>query len=329
MLVNTVAFNSLLEGTYAGGTPETTAFSSPSYLFRNSQIVQVQTDFIDPQILKASQTPVGFAIGRQLQIFTPGMLLMGHNNAASTYRLGKLFQVCGAAETLVHASSVIYKPRSSGWASGAISVHEQAETGNGVLYRAVGCRGNMVIAGSAGQLVTVDPTITGLYAAPIAQAIPTFPVPLQPGGYIAETMKSANLLIDPLGADAAVTPYLKSFSFDFGQTISEVKDANAADGLSALRFTARQSKLQLVVGLDSAQAVTWFKNLKAGTDEYHTVSFQHGSSTPGGRKIKFVFNGQLEDVPKADDAGLRTATLTYRLMHPTVDEGEWEIHCQP
>lgn len=326
MLERTVAFSGILEDSYNGGpAAETTAFTSSNFLFRNTGIHQIQTDQVDLDELRSSFTKTGFATGRQLQVLTPGFVLMGFGSFAeiNNYRLGRIFQMCGMAETTVGVSSLRYRFVSSGFTSGACAVHENAVSGNGLLYTATGVYGTLTMAGSAGQVITVDPTLTGLYAAPVSQAVPTPTNP--PDGNTSQTMKSEGLSIAINGGSTITDAAFKSFSLDFGIDIQENKDANAADALAGLLITNRNPRLTVVVGLQSNNAVEYFLNLKTGSDDRHTITFTHGDVY--GKRVKFTCIGQLEDLPKAGDAGLRTVSLTYKLIEPDDDEQELTIEC--
>jgi len=325
MLARTVAFSAIMEDSYDGGpTAETTDFSSSNFLFRNTNIHQANTNTVELDELQTSMSKSGFAVGRQLQTFTPGYVLMGFGSTAAkaNYRLGRIFRMCGMQET-IPTSSLTYKFRSTGFESGAVALHENAVSGNGILYTATGVYGSCQLAGAAGQVITVDPTLQGLYAAPVAQAAPTLINPTD--GNIAETMKSEALVITPQGESAKSTLTFKSFTLDFGIDVQENSDANATDALAGLLIVNRTARATVVVGLDSSDAVDWFSHLTTGSSKRHTVTFTHSATAQ--QKVKFTWIGQLEDLPKADDVGQRTVTLTYRLIDTANNDGELQIDC--
>jgi hypothetical protein len=317
MLSRVLAMSARVETSYASATPTDAGFLSGQLLFRQTSPFQLDTGRVDTAELKATFTKSGDASGRQLYRMTPGMVLQSHGSNIPAYRLDPIFRMCGMNASTVSGTRK-YVFRSSGFESGVIDFQQNDTGSSGILYGLKGVFGTMTISGSAGQLIEMNPTLTGVINTQPATAAtinPSYPA------NIVETMKSEALSItDSVGA--FTTAKFKSFSLDFGWTVSEDSDANAADALGGLALTARVPTLSLVVGMDSARFATWAADLK--NNFQHTITWTHGSAA--GKRIKFTMTGILNDIPQGDDVGLRTNTLTYGLTSAT-PEAELTLEC--
>lgn len=317
-LERTVDFSAVIEPTYGNGTPETTTFTKGFYIFRSGNIHRIETERRNLQPLKRTMTSSGEAVGRQLQVFTPSFNLMGHGGAPSDFRLGTLFRMAGFEEDVdAPFGRVDYKYRSSGFESGAVSVYYDDVEGNGILWTAKGCVATFTMQGRAGEEITIDSEIRGLYTAPVEQAAPTVTYPT--GGSLVHTMKDEGCTIQ-INGGSLITPVWKSFSFTAGWTISERRDANSPEAMKGLRLTRREPTLQMVIEANSTEVAEIFASMRTGAAAYHTIHWIHGPSN--GEQNEFTMTGQLMNTPEQVDTDLRTLQLEYALFHPTTDDGE-------
>jgi hypothetical protein len=316
MLSRVLAMSARVETSYASATPTDATFASGQLLFRQTSPFQLDTARVDTAELKSTFTKSGDASGRQLYRMTPGMVLQGHDANIPAYRLDPIFRMCGMQATTPTAGTRKYVFRTTGLESGVIDFQQNDTGSSGILYGLKGVFGTMTMSGSAGQLIEMNPTLTGIInTQPATAGTVTGSYPAN----IVQTMKSEALSITDSGGPFTTAKF-KSFSLDFGWTVSEDTDANAADALGGLALTARVPTLSLVVGMDSARYATWAADLKNNVQ--HTITWTHGSGT--GKRIKFSITGILNDIPQGDDVGLRTNTLTYGLTSATA-EGELSI----
>jgi hypothetical protein len=323
-------------GTYLGGTSPN--MSSCIHQFRNTTPMALDTNSVNLQELRGSMSKSSDAVGRQLYRLTPGLCAMGIGSATflpgttntPKFRLGKILRMCGMSESASDGqSSLRYSFRSTGFEDGLIEC-QLADTGStALLYKMYGVFGTFTMAGSAGQVITIDPTLTGRISAQpaVVTAIPAASLPFAPAGNTAQTMKSENLSITTgdatvLSAAGAGAVKFKSFSLDVGVDVQEDPDANAADALYGLLIAGRSPTLQLTIGADSASIAKFHADLNSGAIE--TISFLHGSGV--GKYMQVTMTGQLTGVVIADDVGLRTLQLTYNLAVGTnLDETELYI----
>lgn len=329
-----VAIN--LSTTYAAGTSN--GLSSAIHQFRNTTPVAIDTNVVNLQELRQSFSKTSDAVGRQLYKLTPGLVLMGpgsptipDNTTTTTgtiggdFRLGKILRMCGMSESLTATgSSVTYTFRSSGFEDGLVECHLTDVTGtNSLKYKMKGVYGTCTFAGSAGQVITVDPTLTGIIAFQPSTTVAVAAV-FPSAGNTADTMKSAGCTITTgtVGLIAATNIKFKSFSLDLGIDVQEDSDANAADALYGLLIAGRTPTLQLTIGCDSIFVNDFHADLKSGFIQ--TIVFNHGTGL--GRFCKFTMKGQLQSVTQTDDTGLRTLQLQYNLaIGAGADESELTI----
>lgn len=319
-------------GTYASGAGVANGLVSAIHQFRNTTPVAIDTTVVNLSELRQSFSKTQDAVGRQVYKLTPGLVLMGVSSptgplpnsttVAQDFRLGKILRMCGMSESITTtSSSLTYTFRSSAFEDGFVDcVLADAGGTTALRYKMKGVYGTCVIAGSAGQVITVDPTLTGLIAVqPSIVAVPasTFP----PAGNTAQTMKSEGLSLT-----TSVTTYtgatalkFKSFSLDLGIDVQEDADANAADSLYGLLVAGRTPTLQLTVGCDSTNVADFHADMLTGAIQ--TIIFTHGSGV--GRTCKFTCKGQIQSVTQTDDTGLRTLQIQYNLaVGGGLDESE-------
>lgn len=313
-----VAVNST--ATYGGGTSPN--MSSCIHQFRNTTPVQIDTDLVNLQELRQSMSKTSDAVGRQLYRLTPGLVCIGIGNSGANppgtvespkFRLGRILRMCGMSESAsAGSSSLTYTFRSAGFEDGLVEV-QRADIGTqALIYKLKGVYGTFTMAGSAGQVITIDPTLTGIIAAnptvTTAQTITS--AHFQSAGNTSEVMESAGLAITAgSGAIGSSSLKFKSFSLDAGIDVQEDKDANSADGLYGLIIVGRQPTLQVTINCDSLTAQSFYDDLRTGFIQ--SLFFVHGSSV--GKKMTFQAKGQLQSVTQADDVGLLTLQLQYNL----------------
>ena len=325
-LERTVDFSAVIEGAYGTGTPETTAFTKAWWIFGAGSIHQTDTESRNLNPLSRSLSSRGEAIGRELQKFNPGTMLMGHGGDPANWFLKSLLQMAGFACTDDVPNSrtdAVY--RSSGFESGACSSYHDAVDGSGLLYRAVGCVATFSMSGRAGEEIAITTDIQGktfdVANDPIVQAAPTVTYPT--GGSIVHTMENEGLTITVTGGSGAFTPVWRSFNLVAGWTISERRDANSPKGLKGLRLTKRAPTLQLVIEQDTDFLPELKASIRAGASMYSAVHFIHG---PGnGEQVEVSAILQAKNVTDSGDADLTVNTIEYALIDPAASDGELTI----
>jgi hypothetical protein len=301
-------------GGYGSATGDPTS-TNAIHCFRNTTPVAVDTNLVDLQELRDTFTKTnGDLSGRQLLKFTPGFVVQSFASNAGTFRFDPIFRMCGMQKVSSSSSSLTYQFKTfyavngatTGYNDGIVNVYMNDASSDSVKWRMLGTQGTFTMSGSAGQPITMDATLSGLYAAPsLVGASVTATLP----GINAEIMQTEAMTI------GGSTYKFKSFSLDAGLEVQEDTDANASKGLAALVITNRKPTLQMVIGADSTNYVSFYADLTAQTER--TITFLHGSAA--GKFMRLVATGRLTNVTMSADVGIRTFTLDYQLTNSTGD----------
>ncbi len=318
----TVDFSAFIEGAYGTGTPETTNFDHAWWIFGSGSMHDTDTETRNLNPVSRSLSPRGEAVGRQLAKFNPQTNLMGHGGDPANWFLKTLLRMSSfAAVDDLPNNRVDCKFRSAGAESGACSVYQDVVSGNGSLYRAVGCVATWSMSAQAGQEIVITTDIQGrifdINNDPIRQAAPTLDYPT---GSIVHVLESEGMTIDITGGSGAFTPVWKSFQFTCGQQISERRDGNAPKGLKGLRLPKRQPTLSVVIEEDADFLTDLEASIRAGAAMYHRVHFIHG---PGnGEQVEFDSILQAKSSKRGGDNDIATTTIEYALIDPNAADGE-------
>lgn len=191
--------------------------------------------------------------------------LKGSGDAADTSpEYGPLLRACGLLETVNLATSVVYSPRSTGHESCTIYYFQ-----DGVRYRITGCRGNAVIRGTVGEVMTIEFNMIGRKTSgdPTDASAPS------------PTLDSA---VPPtfLGADFfaldAYNPSFTEFTLDLQNQVGAPPNANAADGYGDVVVSERDPRGTLDPLMTLVATQDWLDDLEQGTTQ--AASFTLGTS---------------------------------------------------
>ena len=155
-----------IETTY--GTDPTPTGAANAILVRNLNVSPqnaeiVSRDLVRPYLGSSEQLLAGNHVTLDFEVEMAGS---GAAGTAPAY--GPLLRACGLSETTSAGVSVTYAPISSSFES--VTIYFNVD---GTLHKITGARGNVELTISARQVPTYKFSITGLYNAPTAAALPT------------------------------------------------------------------------------------------------------------------------------------------------------------
>ena len=140
----------------------------------------VSRDYVRPylgaseQLLANSRVEVSFSVE-----------LVGSGADGTAPGYSKALLACGLSETVASGTSVTYAPVSAAFSSIAMFVEiGGSATNENVLHKIRGCRGNVSLEASVGEIPKLNFTFTGIYEVPIdlsSMSTPTYnhqPTPL-------------------------------------------------------------------------------------------------------------------------------------------------------
>lgn len=334
------------EDTYGvDASPATSGSGSGAYLlFDEINPLQIDTQVVEQQSVRASYSKRQDLIGRQLWMLRPKTMIMGSPGAdiSNTAALAgvdpltgtgqnaggaptdglppffnHLLKACAMSETIDTSTSVQYKPVSSGFDSA--TAHVWADNHKTIIK---GLYGNVTFEGRAGEALTMDFDLKGVYDKPEPVNIPTDTT------YPADNKVLVQNEALVINNGSAYTPIVRSFRFDVGNQIIERRDMNSSRGLYGIFISDRRPTLELVVEVDALGTFDPFDDIAnetTGINTTHAISFRHGGAGTSANESKFTFNKcQLTNVQYQDDQGIRTYAFSYNLT-PDADDDDFAI----
>lgn len=204
--------------------------------FFNALDVQVDpdTELLERLYNSASIDPFGPVTGKKwyaAKFKTP--LILG-GAAGTPPQVGPLLQACGLVETINGTINVTYAPTSSPISASfygpgkscTIKAYE-----DGWLHVLAGCIGNLKLILEAGKMAMCEWDFKGIYTAVTDAAIPTnTPTATDP-----PVVKSAAMQLQGYAGVA-----VSKFEIDFGNTIAELPDINAANSILGYQISGRK-----------------------------------------------------------------------------------------
>jgi len=237
-------------------------------------------------------------MGKRLYTLPAKFFLKGSGTAGTVPEIGKMLKMFGLEETISAGVSVTYKPRNTGFESGAITLNL-----DGTQYILAGGRcEKLTIPIEAGNPVICEAAFVGKYAAPTAVALsaPTFAdAAVTPP--IAESMA---LTI------ATKTHIISKFTLELANKRGLRESINSATGLYQVDIIGRSWGGSFTVEVDADNDIEYWTNLLAAT-EMAVASTGFGAV---GTKIAISTSTmQLEDLKPAVQEGMNVYEVTFRI----------------
>lgn len=204
-------------------------------------------------------------------------------------------RICGLQETLTTtggSEKVEYKPRSSGYESATTYVYV-----DGLLYKMLGCRGNVNFVTRAGGLMFAEFTIEGTYSAPTDTALvaptgePTgqFPIFVSSAFQMGTENYAAPFQNINVGLNTVLTPRIDSTKAD------AIASINLVDRVPAGSFDPEAALVATFGYYTKWKAKTLTDmTFQLGTTQYNRVKFDmpqitFDTITPGDRNTLAIF----------------------------------------
>ncbi len=223
--------------------------------------------------------------------------LKGSGTKGTATRMSPLFQACGLDETVVSATSVTYAPVSTSLESCTIYAYI-----DGIIYKLLGCIGDLEIDLTAGEVGKLNWTFKALYVLPADGGIvtPTFDttVPL--------IVKGTTMTF---GSYAAI---IEKLTLKLNNTIAERPDFNTTDGIKGFAITGRNPEGSMTIeailmATSNANFLSYFD-----TRAVKALSFVLGATSGNINTITASY-GYCR-VPKiGDKEGIRTFEIPFQL----------------
>jgi hypothetical protein len=236
--------------------------------------------------------------------------LAGSGTAGTAPQYGKAIQACGLSETVTANTSVKYEPESSGFNS--VTIHYNID---GVRHKVTGCRGNLTLNASVGEIPSLDFAFTGIYNAPDDTALPTPTYANQDDPLIFKNGNTSSFqLLSYAGA-------LQSISMDLGTSLVY---RELVGGTKEVLITDRA-----VSGSVSIEAVLMATKdfFAAAVDDdaaLGNLQFTHGATA--GNIVQFTSaKVDIGDVSYGDQDGIAMLEIPYTCVPDSAANAEFDL----
>ena len=236
--------------------------------------------------------------------------LAGSGAAGTAPQYGKAIQACGLSETIAANTSVTYEPESSGFNS--VTIHYNID---GVRHKVTGCRGNLTLNATVGEIPSLDFSFTGIYNAPDDTALPTPTYANQDDPLIFKNGNTSSFaLLSYAGA-------LQSFSMDLGTSLVY---RELVGGSKEVLITDRA-----VSGSVSIEAVLmatkdFFASAVDDDAALGNLQFTHGSTA--GNIVQFTSSKvDIGDVSYGDQDGIAMLEIPYVCVPDSAANAEFDL----
>tara|TARA_A100001015_G_scaffold164065_1_gene182418 strand:+ start:2555 stop:3505 length:951 start_codon:yes stop_codon:yes gene_type:complete len=226
--------------------------------------------------------------------------MAGSGTPGTVPRYSKALEACGMKETVSGGNTVTYKPMSTGIET--VTIHYNVD---GVLHKAINCRGTFSLACEVGAIPRIDFTFTGEYVAPTASALPSITYGDQASPLI---FKNGNTTGFELLSYAGL---LQSVTMDLGNTV-EYRELVGGTTAKEVLITDRAAS-----GSVSIEAPA------LGTKDYFAAALTEGSlgnlqflhGTTAGNKVQFISSKvDIGDVAYSDMQGVVMLDIPFTLV---------------
>lgn len=288
------------EATYKAAT---TPDGTDALLVNMGSSMDVAGEEIKRTFLRDSMSPLGHVVASKVVNFKISTELRGGGKVTSDImppEFDTLLLACGMAETGSAALGWTYMPESDPDAHESCTIWWYED---GILHKAIGCRGTWSLNMTVNQIGSIEFNMTGIYVDPLDQALPT-PTILD--------------LVPPACAGIGLTvgsytPVLSSLQLAMGNQVVHRKDLNADTGITGISIVDRQPAGSVDPEADKLSNFNPWSAWSSGTKA--SISATLGSTS--GNKITITVPKAQYGGPKYGD---RDGTLVYELpFTPTID----------
>lgn len=281
-----------IEVTY--GTDSVPTGAANAVLVENLSVTPLKQDLVErkgiqPYFGNRQSLEVGAAaeIGFDVEI-------AGSGTAGTAPGYAPLLRMCGLAETIVAVTSAAYTPISAAFEAGTIYFHA-----DGLLHKALGCRGNVSLAMNAKGIPVYSFRFTGLYGGTTDVALPAttltaFQTPLP--------CNNTNTSLFAIHGYAAV---LSGFTADMGNTVTH----RQVIGSESVQITDRNVTGKITIEAVLVATKDFFGIAKAATLGAFTIT--HGT-TAGNKVMVSGAAVQLMNPSYSDQDGIKMLNLDLK-----------------
>jgi len=301
------AKSELVYGVDAGPTVGTNG----QLMFAKVNPVQIAPKVFDVKALRQTLSPLSKVVTPASQKWDGESIIQGTGTAGGTPKIDALLQACQMSAAWT-STSVTYTPTSAMPLAGAPQSATIYTYLDGNLHQMPGAVGSFKLSGKAGQPVTIDFSMQGLYVSPLVQANPTG---FRTDSFLATFMQNAALKLKSSINPNYYYPTFIAFEFDEGVKVVERGDASSTYGVKGFMPVERNATLKLTLEADFANR-NFFPELE---QEALLEAYFFQGATPGNTTLFAFPSAQLVGIKYGDASGIRTIELSLALVTTTAN----------
>ncbi len=290
------------------GTDPTPA-ATDSILVRNINHAPDRLRMVRRGAIRTSLGELQHIYGGMLEAISFECEVKGSGAAGTAPEIGPLFKACGLQETIVGATSVTYAPRSSGIESTTIHYYKAAAgAGTQVRHILLGCRGNLELVYTAGDILLARFSLVGRRANPTDQSLPT-------PTYDSTVPIAIRGMSTTIGGVAGLV--IQNYTLNLNNEVVVPDDLNDSEGFGQITIAGRDPTIELNRHHELVATITPWADMVAGTNR----AFLSGTlGTVAGNRIALsAAQMHYRGISHGDDNGMRTEADSFGLHEAAVD----------
>ena len=285
------------------GTSEATVGATDAVQVIDLEITPQSSDVVNRDVVRPY-----FGASEQLLANTKvectfSVEMAGSGTAGTPPRYSKALEACGMKETIASGTSCTYKPMSTGIET--VTIHYNVD---GVLHKAINCRGTFSLVAEVGAIPRIDFTFTGEYIAPTDAALPSVTYGDQALPLIFKNGNTSGFqLLSHQGS-------LASFNMELGNTVEYRELVGAATAKEVL-ITDRAASGSVTLEAVALSTKDFFA-ASIAEGSLGNLQFLHG--TTAGNKVQFTSSRvDIGDVAYSEMQGVVMLDVPYTLVPST------------
>lgn len=296
-----------IELTY--GTDPTPA-ATDTILVRNVSHQPDRLRMVRRGAIRTSLGELQHIYGGSLEAISFECEVKGSGTAGTPPEIDALLRACGLKVANVPATSDTYSPTSTTLESCTIHYYEAAAGANSqVRHILTGCRGNLELVYTAGDILLARFTMVGKRSTPTDQTLPTptydSTVPVAVKGLSTTIGGVANLVI-------------QNYTLNLNNEIIVPDNLNDTEGFGQILIAGRDPTLDITRHNELVATIAPWADIIAGTARAFVSGTLGG--TAGNRIALAAGQMHYRNIAQVDDSGVRGATYSFGLHETgTVD----------
>lgn len=221
--------------------------------------------------------------------------LAGAGTAGNAPAWGPLLRACGFGEVISTGSRVDYTPVSASFESASLYYHS-----DGLLHKAIGCRGSFNLAARVGERPVLQFTMTGLDAGVVATANPTLTLTSWQAPLAVANAYTGQLQVAGTYTTGTITSGTSYVSTGLEAALGASVNFIPMIGQETVEIVDRRMSGRVSLDLTAAQEATFSTSVKANT--LMSLGITHGTAA-GNTVVVHSPSAQLLNWRKEDRNG--------------------------